>query len=83
MEHLDGVTLNVLLRIAGPQPAARVLRILRTYESTSPGGRSKKYGIELVSPEKDVPINLEEIAQRACERWPLNLVRSQRAGQAS
>jgi serine/threonine-protein kinase len=28
MEHLDGVTLEDLVRISGPQPAARVLRIL-------------------------------------------------------
>ena len=28
MEHLDGVTLEDLVRITGPQPAARVLRIL-------------------------------------------------------
>ena len=28
MEHLNGVTLEDLVRIAGPQPAARVLRIL-------------------------------------------------------
>jgi serine/threonine-protein kinase len=28
MEHLDGVTLEDLVRVSGPQPAARVLRIL-------------------------------------------------------
>jgi hypothetical protein len=52
----------------------RVLGVLRTYESTSPGRRSKKYRLELVSPEKDVHINLEEIAQRARERYHLNSV---------
>jgi hypothetical protein len=50
----------------------RVLGVLRTYESTSPGRRSKKYRLELVSPEKDVHINLEKIAQRARERYHLD-----------
>jgi hypothetical protein len=53
----------------------KVLAVLRTYESTSPGRRSKKYRLDLISPEKDVQLDLDEIAERACERYHLNLIR--------
>jgi hypothetical protein len=48
-----------------------VLGVLRTYKPTRPGKRSKKYRLELVSPEKDVGIDLNGIAERARERYRL------------
>ena len=51
-----------------------VLGVLRTYKPTSPGKRSKKYRLELVSPEKDVGIDLDRIAERARERYRIELV---------
>lgn len=51
-----------------------VLGVLRTYKPTSPGKRSMKYRLELVSPEKDVGIDLDRNAERARERYRINLV---------
>ena len=48
-----------------------VLGVLRTYKPTNPGKRSLKYRLDLVSPEKDVDIDLEEIAKQACERYQI------------
>jgi len=47
----------------------QALGILRTYESTNPGRRSLKYRLDLVSPEKDVGIDVKQIAAEAHERY--------------
>ena len=48
-----------------------VLGLLRTYGPTNPGKRSLKYRLDLVSPEKDVDIDLDRIADRARERYQI------------
>ena len=48
-----------------------VLGVLRTYKPTSPGKRSLKYRLDLVSPEKDTDIDLDRIADRARERYQI------------
>jgi hypothetical protein len=47
----------------------KALGVLRTYASTNPGRRSQKYRLDLVTPEKDVGIDLNRIAQKAGERY--------------
>ena len=47
------------------------LGVLRTYRPTSPGKRSSKYRLDLISPEKDVNIDLDRIAERARERYQI------------
>lgn len=47
----------------------QVLGLLRTYGPTNPGKRSLKYRLDLVSAEKDVNIDLEQIADRARQRY--------------
>ena len=46
-----------------------VLGVLRIYGPTNPGKRSLKYGLDLVSPEKDIDIDLGRIENRARERY--------------
>lgn len=46
-----------------------ILGVLRTYKPTNPGKRSLKYRLDLVSPEKDVNIDLDLIAEKARERY--------------
>jgi hypothetical protein len=53
----------------------RVLGVLRTYEPTNPGKRSLKYRLDLVSPEKDVDIDLDRIAEQARERYQIKAAR--------
>jgi hypothetical protein len=45
------------------------LGILRTYAPTNPGKRSLKYRLDLVSPEKDLDLDLNMIAERAKKRY--------------
>lgn len=45
------------------------LGILRTYAPTNPGKRALKYRLDLVSPEKDLDLDLKMIAERAKERY--------------
>jgi hypothetical protein len=45
--------------------------VLRTYRQTSPGKRSSKYRLDLISPEKDVNIDLNRIAERARQRYQI------------
>jgi hypothetical protein len=52
-----------------------VLGVLRTYKPTNPGKRSLKYRLDLVSPEKDVDINLDQMADQARERYQIKAVR--------
>jgi hypothetical protein len=47
------------------------LGVLRTYSPTSPGSRSPKYRLDLISPEKDVNIDLNRIAARARKRYQI------------
>jgi hypothetical protein len=47
------------------------LGVLRTYSPTGPGSRSSKYRLDLISPEKDVNIDLNRIAARARERYQI------------
>jgi hypothetical protein len=47
------------------------LGVLRTYSPTSPGSRSSKYRLDLISPEKDVNIDLNGITVRARERYQI------------
>jgi hypothetical protein len=54
-----------------------VLGVLRTYEPTNPGKRSLKYQLDLVSPEKDVSIDINQIAGRARERYQIESERTQ------
>ncbi|UCE51913.1 MAG: hypothetical protein JSV31_22030 [Desulfobacterales bacterium] len=49
----------------------RVLGTLRTYSPTGAGKRSRNYRLDLVSPEKDVNIDLDRIAKRARERYQI------------
>jgi hypothetical protein len=53
----------------------QVLGVLRTYESANPGKRSLKYRLDLISPEKDVGIDRERIAKRACARYHIEVAR--------
>jgi hypothetical protein len=46
-----------------------VLGLLRTYGPTNPGKRSLKYRLDLVSPEKDLGIDLDQIANEARKRY--------------
>jgi hypothetical protein len=47
------------------------LGVLRTYVPTNPGRRSQKYQMHLVSPEKDVGIDLNQIEALAHERYQI------------
>ena len=53
-----------------------VLGVLRTYMPTNPGKRSLKYRLDLVSPEKDVAIKLDRIAEQARVRYQIKAARS-------
>lgn len=46
-----------------------ILGVLRTYKPTNPGKRSLNYRLDLVSPGKDVNIDLDLIAEKARERY--------------
>jgi hypothetical protein len=48
-----------------------VLGLLRTYGPTNPAKRSLKYRLDLVSPQKDVDIDLDRIADRARKRYQI------------
>jgi len=47
----------------------KAVGVLRTYEATNPGKRSLKYRLELVSPQKDLGIDVDRISERAHERY--------------
>jgi hypothetical protein len=47
----------------------RVLGTLRTYSPTAAGRRSRNYRLDLISPQKDVNIDLDRIAKRARKRY--------------
>ena len=47
----------------------KVVGVLRTYSPTNPGKRSLKYRLDLISPHKDLDVDVEEIASRAMERY--------------
>ncbi|MDJ0869055.1 MAG: hypothetical protein QNK03_23305 [Myxococcota bacterium] len=57
----------------------RVLCILRTYEPTSPGKRSNKHRIDLISAEKDVGLDLEAVARQARRRYRIRAERGARS----
>ena len=50
-----------------------VMGLLRTYGPTNPGKRSLKYRLDLVSAEKDVDVDRDGIAERARERYQINV----------
>ncbi|BBO66120.1 hypothetical protein DSCA_00500 [Desulfosarcina alkanivorans] len=50
----------------------RALGILRTYAPTNPGKRSMKYRLDVLSPEKDLNIDLNVIAECAKERYRID-----------
>ena len=52
----------------------KVVGVLRTYYPTNPGRRSLKYRLDLISPQKDLGIDLDEIASRARERYNIETV---------
>jgi hypothetical protein len=52
----------------------KALGVLRTYAATNPGKRSIKYRLDLVSPEKDVGIDLDRISEQARERYQIQPV---------
>lgn len=47
----------------------KVAGVLRTYNQTNPGKRSLKYRMDLVSPVKDVGLDLANIAEKAHKRY--------------
>ena len=49
----------------------RVLGVLRTYEPTNPGKRSLKYRLDLISPKKDLNVDLVRIAEIARDRYKI------------
>lgn len=51
----------------------KAVGVLRTYEPTNPGKRSLKYRMELISPVKDVPVDLDRIASTAHERYRIEV----------
>ena len=48
-----------------------VVGVLRTYSTTNPGKRSLKYRLDLISPYKDLGIDLDEIESRAKKRYKI------------
>jgi hypothetical protein len=46
-----------------------VIGVLRTYSPTNPGKRSLIYQLDLITPEKDLGLDLDHIARRAHERY--------------
>jgi hypothetical protein len=71
-KHIDYGKEHIFAEYDGIQ----ALGVLRTYASTNPGRRSLKYRLELVSPEKDVGIDLDRIAKQAGERYKIEGVRN-------
>jgi hypothetical protein len=49
----------------------RAVGILRTYSPTNPGKRSLKYRMDVLSPQKDLGLDLKSIAERARERYQI------------
>lgn len=47
----------------------RVLGILRIYDPTNPGKRSQKYKLHVVSPVKDLGLNVEQLEKEAREQY--------------
>ncbi len=47
----------------------KALCVLRTYEPTNPGKRSLKYRLDLISPRKDLGLDLESIGRQAWKRY--------------
>ncbi len=47
----------------------KALCVLRTYEQTNPGKRSLKYRLDLISAEKDLGLDLENIGSQARKRY--------------
>ncbi|MGB5986145.1 MAG: hypothetical protein WBG37_12645 [Desulfobacterales bacterium] len=52
----------------------RVLGVLRTYGPTNPGKRSLKYRFDLISPQKDVHLDLEQIEHQARKRYQVEAI---------
>jgi hypothetical protein len=50
----------------------QVLGLLRTYGQTNPGRRSLKYRLDLLSPEKDLGLDLKAIEDLAKERYRID-----------
>jgi hypothetical protein len=48
-----------------------VVGVLRTYMPTNPGKRSLNYRLEIISPEKDLDIDLDAIGSEARERYQI------------
>jgi len=80
---LEEVTSELLNEIGGGKTQIRptdvfaevddlkVVGVLRTYSPTTPGKRRKKFTTRLVSPSRDLELNLEDLAQEAMERYKL------------
>ena len=80
---LEQVTSELLHEIGGGKTPIRptdvfaevddlkVVGVLRTYSRTTPGKRQKKYTTRLVSPGRDLELNLEYLAKEALERYKL------------
>ncbi len=49
----------------------KVVGVLRTYSSTTPGRRSKNYHLHLLSPERDLGIDVHAIEQEAREQYKI------------
>ena len=47
----------------------QALGLLRTYDPTNPGKRSKKYRVDILSPEKDLGLDLADISEQAIKRY--------------
>ena len=65
--HIDCGAEHVFAEYGG----VKAVCVLRTYAPTNPGKRSPKYRLDLISPHKDVGLDLDRIAKRARQRYQI------------
>lgn len=78
-EQVDNSLINELKRknqrftagdIFATHDDIQVLGILRIYSPTNPGKRSNRYSLSIVSPVKDLDLNLGQLEEEAKKRYP-------------
>ena len=60
---------NTVLGLSNLGKDICVLGILRIYSPTKIGKRPQKYSLHIVSPEKDIGLNMDQLRQAAQKRY--------------